>query len=181
MRSKVLLCILGLLLISFSVNAQKRSFGDVVDDTLIASKLRIKFMNDKLVPAKDIKIKVLQGVVTLNGELTTQDEINRAIEISEKQNGVREVKAYLVLKEFGELRSEPDKKGHGFSLFGKRGESKPKQDNKDSLKEKDLGSEVKPVKTAETTQPIQKAAQEQPIKSVSNNEEPRSEDFKEFE
>ena len=95
-----------ILTLSLPVSAKKRSFGRAVSDEFIALKIHTKFMKDKSVPANDIMVGVRSGVVTLKGELKSQDQINRAIEIAERQKGVKEVKAYLVLKEFGELRSQ---------------------------------------------------------------------------
>src|SRR5687768_8173219 len=85
----------------------RRSFAQAVDDEVIALNLRTKFMKDKDVPANDILISVWNGVVTLKGEIDQQEQINRTIEIAERQRGVKEVKAHLVLKEFGQLREDP--------------------------------------------------------------------------
>lgn len=90
--------IIAMLSAGCSATATKRSFGQVVDDSVIHVKLKTKFAKDKLVKARDINIDVYKGVVTLQGIVETQAQINRAIEIAEQQAGVREVKAYLVLK-----------------------------------------------------------------------------------
>lgn len=77
----------------------KRKFSEFFDDNVIYTRLRAKFMADKTVHSKDIKIKVERGTVTLIGHVEDQQQINRAIEIAEQLNGVKEVKAYLLLKE----------------------------------------------------------------------------------
>ena len=97
-----------IVLVSLSLLANpahaKRSFGQAITDEAIAFNLNAKFAKDKIVPAKNILVGVHNGVVTLRGELKNQDQINRAVEIAELQKGVKEVKAFLVLKEFGDLR-----------------------------------------------------------------------------
>ncbi len=93
LASFVLLCFFA----GCSATPSKRSFGEVVDDNVIAVKLRTKFVKDKVLAAKNVNIKVRKGVVQLDGTLATQRQINRAIELAEQQRGVREVKAYLVL------------------------------------------------------------------------------------
>lgn len=72
--------------------------GEVVDDNVIHVKLDTRYMKDKVVEAKDVKIKVWKGVVTLTGAVENQKQIDRAIELAEQQKGVTEVKAYLTLK-----------------------------------------------------------------------------------
>lgn len=88
-------------------SASRRGVGEILDDNTISVKLKTLYMKDKVVDNSDIKIKVRKGVVQLSGVVDNQEEINRAIEIAEKQRGVKEVKAYLVLKDVGELRDEP--------------------------------------------------------------------------
>lgn len=97
------LCLV-LLLAACSATSQKRSLGEVIDDAVITTKLKTKYMKDGVVDNKNVKLKVRKGVVQLSGVLHSQLEINRVIEIAEKQKGVKEVKAYLVLKDMGELR-----------------------------------------------------------------------------
>lgn len=106
MTTKNLICMLALVSMIFSCasTAHKRSFGEVIDDEVVAVNLKTKFMKDKAVPAKKILIRVWKGVVTLKGELDSQSSINRAIELAEKQRGVREVNSLLVLQGFGTLK-----------------------------------------------------------------------------
>lgn len=82
-----------------SSTPQKRSIGEVIDDSVISNKLKVKFLKDKSVKGFKINIDTWKGVVSLRGKVNTQEQINRAVEIAERQPGVREVKSYLVLKE----------------------------------------------------------------------------------
>lgn len=81
-----------------SATTHKRSMGEVIDDNVIHAKLNAKLIKDKTVEADDVKIKVWKGMITLTGTVDNQKQIDRAIEISEQQLGVTEVKAYLALK-----------------------------------------------------------------------------------
>lgn len=104
MKKKTQVIILLVSMILFfaqcSATSHKRSFGEVVDDNVIHTKLKTKLIKDKIVNAGQININVWKGVVTLKGTVDNQDQINRSIEMAEKQKGVTEVKAYLVLKEW---------------------------------------------------------------------------------
>lgn len=103
---RLAISIISIVLLTGSVahaKSAKRSVGEVLDDNVISVKLKTRYMKDKVVNNTNIKIKVRRGVVQLSGVVNSQDEINRAIELAEKQRGVKEVKAYLVLKDVGEL------------------------------------------------------------------------------
>lgn len=133
---------LSIILLAFAFLAcaaktQSRSFGQIVDDSFTAIQLKSKFIRDDSIPAKNISIKVQQGVVTLTGELDNETAINRAIEVAEMQKGVKEVKAYLVLKEFGHLKKTEPKPGFLKTLFSKN-RSGGTRSQKTSLGETDL-------------------------------------------
>lgn len=96
-------------LLNCSATASKRSMGEVIDDNVVAMKLRTKLTKDKAVKLGDMDVKVWKGIVTLTGSQDNQEQINRAIEISEQQQGVKEVKAFLVLKDMDPSSSTPKK------------------------------------------------------------------------
>lgn len=106
MKKLILFILAAFLFAQCSATTTKRSTGETIDDKVIVVKLRTKYINDKAVKSSQIKIKSWKGVITLSGVLDNQIAINRAIEIAEQQNGVKEVKAYLVLKDSGTV-SDP--------------------------------------------------------------------------
>ena len=81
-----------------SATASKRSIGEVIDDAVITNKLKTSYMKDKGVKAHQIDVDTWKGVVSLRGRVESQDQINRAIELAERQPGVREVKSYLAIR-----------------------------------------------------------------------------------
>lgn len=94
---------------------QKRSVGEVISDSALSLKLRTKLVKHNKIPSHKIYMKVREGIVTVKGALPDQDAINRTIELIEMEKGVKEVKAYLVLKEFADEKEDnefkPVKKG----------------------------------------------------------------------
>ncbi|MCP5464107.1 MAG: BON domain-containing protein [Deltaproteobacteria bacterium] len=129
---------------SCSATASKRSFGEVVDDNVVAYKLRAKYIKDKVVKKSQIDVKVWKGTVTLKGVVDQQNQINRAIEIAEQQAGVQEVKAYLVLK--GVVKPEPQKqkKGQFFSkIFSKKSTQHSKKNAEKKLSQKEAVKDSK--------------------------------------
>lgn len=105
MKKVTIFFFIVLLFAQCSATTAKRSTGETIDDSVIMTKLRAKYINDKTVKSGQVKVKSWKGVVTLSGVLDTQTAINRAIEIAEQQNGVKEVKAYLVLKDSGQAQN----------------------------------------------------------------------------
>jgi hypothetical protein len=128
------------MLLAFSSVSHARSVKQIFRDNGIAIALRAKFGKDKVVPSHKISIGVRDNIVTLRGELESQAQIDRAIEIAEQQKHVQEVQAYLVLEEYGELAdNEKPKKSFLKSLFGgKDRKSSKKAEKSTEVKEKDL-------------------------------------------
>lgn len=85
------------ILISCSATASKRSLGEVIDDAVVSNKLKAKFFRDKSVEGSRVNVDTWKGIVTLRGAVDKQEQVNRSIEIAERQRGVREVKSYLVV------------------------------------------------------------------------------------
>lgn len=141
MLKNFLLLFFALSFLACASPSHQRSFGTIMDDSLTAMSLKTKFIKDNSIPAKDISIKVHNGVVTLTGEVDNQNAVNRAIEVAEMQKGVQEVKAYLVLKDFGTLRQKQDQKSFFKTLFQTK-RSKGSQSPKEKLNEKDLDEET---------------------------------------
>lgn len=102
-----LLCILMVSVVACASTPKKRSFGEVMDDSMITNRLKLKFMKDKVVKAHQIDIDTWKGIVNLKGGVDSQKQINRAIELSERQKGVKQVKSYLVLADKPATRKAP--------------------------------------------------------------------------
>ena len=79
----------------------KESVGERVDDSVITSKIKAKFVDDKLVSARAISVETFKGVVQLSGFANSQMEINRAAEIARGVTGVVSVKNDIRLKTAG--------------------------------------------------------------------------------
>lgn len=114
-----LACFLVLSVAACSSTPKKRSFGEVMDDGVITNKLKMKYMKDKIVKAHQIDIDTWKGVVSLKGSVDSQSQINRAIEFAERQQGVRQVKSYLVIEGEKPWTTKPKKPKTPYSQGGK--------------------------------------------------------------
>jgi osmotically-inducible protein OsmY len=82
-----------LLLVSSASLAFAGSTGDVIDDSLITTKVKSSFVADSTVSALDISVETTQGVVSLTGLVTSEAERQRAVEIARETSGVKQVDA----------------------------------------------------------------------------------------
>lgn len=114
--------------------ASKRSVGEVLDDNVVAMKLRTKLAKDKIVNFGNMDIKVWKGIVTLTGSQANQEQIDRAIEVSEQQAGVKEVKAFLVLNELNTKQQDHASNTKGVRLWPIKKKTKGSNVNEVDLK-----------------------------------------------
>jgi hyperosmotically inducible protein len=81
---------------------QERSAGQVMDDTVIASRVNTALMDSKTTKSKDINVEVRRGEVQLAGFVDSEAERQAAGEITRKIEGVRKVDNSLQIRK-GEL------------------------------------------------------------------------------
>ena len=81
-----------------SVMRHQETTGAYVDDTVVTSKVKGKFAEDKTVSAMAIQVETMKGVVQLSGFAKTQDEKMRAEQIARGVNGVVDVHNDIIVK-----------------------------------------------------------------------------------
>ena len=74
------------------------SFGETVDDSVITTKVKAKFVEDKAVDALNITVDTFKGTVQLSGFANSSDEISRAVALTRSVAGVKAVKNDVRLK-----------------------------------------------------------------------------------
>ena len=68
-----------------------------VDDAALTGKIKSKMALDDLVPARDIDVDTLDGVVTLKGRVSSEEARKRAVDLAQQTAGVRSVVDRLTL------------------------------------------------------------------------------------
>jgi hyperosmotically inducible periplasmic protein len=81
-----------------SVGSGQRSVGDVVDDSTITTRVKSRFVEDKVVSASRINVETLKGVVQLSGFATSEAERQRAAEIAAAVPGVKQVQNAIAVR-----------------------------------------------------------------------------------
>jgi hyperosmotically inducible protein len=79
----------------YKVATDERPVGGLWDDTTITTKVNSALIQDPAVKARKIDVDTLQGVVMLTGVVATEKEAARAVEITQKVPGVKQVKNNL--------------------------------------------------------------------------------------
>ena len=72
--------------------------GEYVDDTVITTKVKAAILGDPALKVTDINVETFKGRVQLSGFVNTQDQLERAIEVTRKVKGVKAVVNDMRLK-----------------------------------------------------------------------------------
>ncbi len=75
-----------------------QSLSSYAGDVATTSEIKAKFLADKLVPSRLIKVETTDGVVQLSGEVENQVQSNQAEDIAKAVDGVKGVKNDLQIK-----------------------------------------------------------------------------------
>lgn len=76
----------------------QESTGQYVDDAAITSKVKTAIFNDPNLKVNEIGVETYKGVVQLSGFVSSQAEMNRAVEIARSVGGVKSVKSDMHVK-----------------------------------------------------------------------------------
>lgn len=72
--------------------------GETIEDGSITAAVKMKFANDELVEANNIDVDTNNGIVTLNGTVTSAAEADRAVELARTVSGVKNVRSNLIIQ-----------------------------------------------------------------------------------
>lgn len=66
--------------------------GEYLDDTAITVRVKSAILDEKTLKSAEINVETFKGTVQLSGFVSSEDAINRAVEITRKVLGVKSVK-----------------------------------------------------------------------------------------
>jgi len=81
-----------------AVTRHQETTGAYVDDSVVTTKVKSKFAEDKTVSAMAIQVETMKGVVQLSGFAKSEDEKMRAEQIARGVNGVVDVHNDIIVK-----------------------------------------------------------------------------------
>lgn len=100
-KSKFLLSALfsgALLLSGCASTSTQESTGEFVDDAVITTKVKAKFVEDKTVSALNVNVETFKGTVQLSGFANSMVEADRAVQLARETKGVKSVKNDIRIK-----------------------------------------------------------------------------------
>lgn len=80
------------------VTGDNKTAGTVIDDTVITTKVKTALLADSDIKGLDVNVDTAKGVVTLNGAVNNQTQIDRAAKLTGDVSGVTSVVNNLTIK-----------------------------------------------------------------------------------
>lgn len=78
--------------------AKKEGTGEYIDDSVITTKAKAAIFNEPTLKSSEINVETFKGVVQLSGFVSSEADINKAVELVRKVSGVTSVKNDMRLK-----------------------------------------------------------------------------------
>jgi len=96
--SAFLLIIMTVFFIGCASSAKHEGTGEYVDDTVITSKVKAAILEEPTLKSSEINVETFKGIVQLSGFVRSNVDINKAVEITRRINGVKSVTNSMRLK-----------------------------------------------------------------------------------
>jgi hyperosmotically inducible protein len=85
-------------LVGCASTSKSEGTGEYIDDSVITAKVKAAVLNDTNLKSAEINVETFKGVVQLSGFVNSESDINRAVDVASKVNGVKSVKNDMHLK-----------------------------------------------------------------------------------
>ena len=79
-------------------NSKQAGAGEYIDDAVITTKVKAAILDDPTVKVTEVNVETFKGVVQLSGFVSSQADINKAVEIARGVGGVKSVKNDMRVK-----------------------------------------------------------------------------------
>ena len=85
-------------LLGCASTARQEGTGEYVDDTVLTTKVKAAIFNDPSLKSAEINVETFKGTVQLSGFVSSQADINKAVEVARGVKGVKSVKNAMQVK-----------------------------------------------------------------------------------
>ena len=96
-RYFVVLMLIGALVACASTPKQE-STGEYIDDSVITTKVKALLAADDFLKSFQISVETYKGTVQLSGFVSSQNAVDKAVQIARSVSGVKAVKNSLIVK-----------------------------------------------------------------------------------
>lgn len=93
-----ILALLFASLVGCASSSHQSSTGEYIDDSAITTKVKADILAEPSLRSLEIGVETYKGVVQLSGFVSSQERINKAVQITKGVPGVRGVKNNLIVK-----------------------------------------------------------------------------------
>ncbi len=76
----------------------KEGTGEYVDDTVITAKVKAVIFNEPTLKSSEINVETFKGTVQLSGFVSSQEDVNKAVQLTRNIKGVSSVKNDMRVK-----------------------------------------------------------------------------------
>jgi len=87
-----------LLAVACASTTTRESTGQYVDDSVITAKVKAAVFNESTLKSSEINVETFKGIVQLSGFVSSQADINKAVQVAEGVGGVKSVKNVMTVK-----------------------------------------------------------------------------------
>jgi osmotically-inducible protein OsmY len=77
---------------------KQETVGEYIDDSVVTTRAKAAILDDPALRVNEISVETFDGVVQLSGFVSSQAEINRAVQLVRSVNGVQSVKNDMRVK-----------------------------------------------------------------------------------
>lgn len=85
-------------LLGCASTSKQEGTGEYFDDTVVTTKVKAAILNEPSLKSAEINVETFKGVVQLSGFVNSQADINKAVEVVRRVNGVKSVKNDMRVK-----------------------------------------------------------------------------------
>lgn len=87
-----------LLSLGCASTSTQESTGEYMDNSIVTAKVKAAIFNEPSLKSAEVNVETFKGVVQLSGFVSSQADINKAVEIAGAVEGVKSVKNDMQLK-----------------------------------------------------------------------------------
>jgi hyperosmotically inducible protein len=81
-----------------SSTSKQAGTGEYIDDTVITTKVKAAILDEPTVKVSEVNVETFKGVVQLSGFVSSQADIDKAVQIARGVGGVKSVKNDMRIK-----------------------------------------------------------------------------------
>ncbi len=96
--SMIIIAVMFATLLGCASTPKQSGTGEYIDDTVITTKVKAAVLDEPSLKSAEINVETFKGVVQLSGFVSSEADINKAVEVARSVEGVTSVKNDMRLK-----------------------------------------------------------------------------------